>query len=431
MPEQTLSRNLVLVVVTRYYLKSADFNGISVPELCEAIKTPWASIVGPLRTLVENEQVGILAEGSDIDTHVLRMGFPSREMQLAQLDRPPSPHTCIYPLLKHLAKVVDPAKYADKPYRFALALGEPQLAYRVFDLSVLEVYRKNPRYRYWTNDVGGQICINGQRPEDASRHDGDQVLLPTFGFAYDAAQNRAVAVLLHYLANLTPKHQQIWKAKELKGKYELYPDYFGTTILGNPPEGASIYAAVVAEIKLINEVARAMRRPDLFQEHFEPDGEDRVRQFGCLVRPTLSEFNGFVHVLDKLMSESINREFFRDDVPSETGSGRDNGNVAAHQKGTLEMLVDWGSRVFPASQLDRWLQACRALRKVRSLRQRPEQAADENAFDQSLIKRQRELMISTYKSLHVLREMMSRHPAALGARLNVPKWIRNGRVWAV
>jgi hypothetical protein len=428
---QTISKNVVLVVVTRYYLKSPDFNGISVVELCEALKTTWPSVVEPLRTLVTNEQVGILAEGTDIDTHVLRMGFPSLEMQLAQLTKPPSPHTCIYPRLKHLAKVVEPGKYSDRPYRFALALGEPQLAFRVFDLSVLEEYRKNPRYRYWTNDVGGQICIAGSGHNNAPARDGDQVLLPTFGFAYDASMNRAVAVLLHYLAALTPKHQQIWKGKELKGKYDLYPDYFGTTILGNPPEGASIFAAVVAEIKLINEVARAMKRPPLFREHFEPESEDRARQFSFMVRPTLADFNAFVCVLDQILSESVDRDFFRDDVQSEIQETRDDGRVVSHRKGSLELLVDWGSRAVPPSQLDRWLQACRAIRKVRSLRQIPEHAADENAFDQSYIKKQRDLMIATYKSLHDIRDMISRHPSAGGVRLAVPKWMRNGRVWAV
>ena len=426
-----LSKNLVLVVVTRHYLKSPEFNGISVVELCEMLKSSWSAIIEPLRVLVQNEQVGILAEGSDIDTHVLRMGFPSREFQLAQLDKPPSPHTCIYPLLKHLAKVVEPSKYLDRPYRLALALGEPQLAYRVFDLSVLEEYRANPRYRYWTNDVGGQICIKGEHSSEGPCTDDDQVLLPTFGFAYDAGQNRAIAVLLHYLAALTPKHQQIWKAKELKGKYELYPDYFGTVILGNPPEGASIYAAVIAEIKLINQVASAMGRAALFHEHFDADSEERARNFACLVRPTVAEFNGFLRVLDRLMSESLNREFFRDDVPSETGNGRENGAATVHHKGTLEMLVDWGSRTIPAAQLDRWLQACRSLRKVRSLRQRPDQSRDDNTFDPSLIGKQRELMILSYKSLHTLREMMSRLPAARSVRLDVPKWMRSGRVWAV
>jgi hypothetical protein len=430
MATPTISKNVVLIVVARHYLKSPDFNGISAIDLAAALKTPWPALIEPLRTLVNNDQIGILGEGTDIDTHVLRMGFPSREMQIAVLDRPPSPHTCIYPRLKHLAKVVDPSKYADRPYRLALALGEPQLAHRVFDLAVLEDYRKNPRYRYWTDDVGGQICINGERRDDAS-NSGVQVLLPTFGFAYDAAQTRAVAVLLHYLAALTPKHQKIWKDRELKGTFELYPDYFGTTILGNPPEGASIFAAVVAEIRLINELARAMGRPDLFHEHYEPDGQDRVRTFTCLARPTAGEFNEFVRTLDKLLSESINREFFRADVPSETGNGRTNGNATPHEKGALEMLVDWGSRTFLPSQLDRWLQACRAIRKVRSLRQRPEHAADENALDQVYVKKQRDLVISAYKSLHVLREMMSQHPAAAGVHLAVPKWMRNGRVWAV
>jgi hypothetical protein len=425
MANQVISKNVVLIVVTRSYLKSGNFNGISAVQLCDALKTSWQSVVEPLRTLVMNEQIGILPEGADIDTHVLRVGFPSREMQLAQLDRQASPHTCLYPRLKHLAKVVDASKYSDKPYRLALALGEPQLAYRVFDLSVLEDYRKNPRYRYWTNDVGGQICLDGPSPN------GSQVVLPSFGFAYDAALNRAVAVFLHYLAGLTPKHQRIWKAKELKGKHELYPDYFGTIISGDQPEGASIFAAVVVEIKLINELARAMGRPALFHEHFEPDGEDRFRQFACLVRPTLAEFNGFVRILDWLLSESINRDFFCDDVPSETGNSRDNNNVVAHRKGTLEMLVDWGARASPPSQLDQWLQACRALRKVRSLRQRPEHVPDENAFDQSYIKKQRELVITSYKALHVLREMISHHPSAKGARLTVPKWMRNGRIWAV
>jgi hypothetical protein len=431
MADSVISKNVVLIVVTRFYLRSSDFNGISAVELSAALKTPWSDLIEPLRTLVMNDQIGILGQGTDIDTHVLRMGFPSREMQLAQIARPPSPHTCIYPRLKHLAKVVDPSKYADKPYRLALALGEPQLAYRVFDLTVLEEYRKNPRYRYWTNDVGGQICINGERRDDGSGGDGDQVLLPTFGFAYDAAQTRAVAVLLHYLAALTPKHQKIWKDKELKGTFELYPDYFGTTILGNQPEGASIFAAVVAEIRLINELARAMGRPDLFEEHYEPDGEDRIREFSCLVRPTPGEYHHFVRVLDKLLSESLNREFFRADLPSDTNTGKVDGSAANHQKGTLEMLVDWGSRTFQPSQLDRWLQACRAMRKVRSLRQRPEGATDEAAFDQEYVKKQRDLVISAYKSLHVLREMMSQHPAAAGVHLSVPAWMRSGRVWAV
>lgn len=431
MSGQVISKSVILVVVTRHYLKSQNFNGISTAQLAETLMTSWSNVVEPLKALVLSEKIGVLGEGTDIDTHVLRIGFPSPELQLAHLDRPPSANTCIYPRLKHLAKVVKTENYADRPYRLALALGEPQLAYRAFDLSILEDYRRNPRYRYWNDDVGGQICIAGERHDDPEGPGGDLLLLPSFGLAYDASMNRAIAVCLRYLGGLTAKHQQLWKAKELKGKYELTHDYLGTVMSGNPPEGASIFAATVTEIKLINELARAMGRPELFREHFEPQGTDRVREFTFLVRPTTEDFNRFVHTLDTLLSESINRDFFLDDVRSETHSIRDDGRTTGSRKGALEMLVDWGTRTFPPAQMDRWLQACRALRKVRAMRQMPEQRNGVDVLDQAYIKKQRDLMIVVYKSLRDMRDMLSRLPGANGVRLAVPLWMRNGRIWAV
>ena len=59
---------------------------------------------------------------------------------------------------------------------------------------------------------------------DASRYDEylkshamrehDQVLLQTFGFAYDKDLKRAVAVFLRYLHDLSPEHQRVWAAKD-------------------------------------------------------------------------------------------------------------------------------------------------------------------------------------------------------------------------
>jgi len=41
-----------------------------------------------------------------------------------------------------------------------LALGEAQLSYRSFDLSVLEFYRNDPRHRYENDDINGRIYSN-------------------------------------------------------------------------------------------------------------------------------------------------------------------------------------------------------------------------------------------------------------------------------
>lgn len=71
-----------------------------------------------------------------------------------------------------------------------------------------------------------------------------------------------------------------------------------------------------------------------------PSESGGVRKFGFLVRPTHSEFNDFVLMLDKVMSDNINKEFFRDDVASESEEERADGKVVVRAKGTVQMLDD-------------------------------------------------------------------------------------------
>jgi hypothetical protein len=69
----------------------------------------------------------------------------------------------------------------------------------------------------------------------------DKILLQSFGFSFDKNGNRAVAVFLRYLANLSSEHQQIWKAKELSGPRHLHPDYFKSSVVGDWGEGHPIF----------------------------------------------------------------------------------------------------------------------------------------------------------------------------------------------
>src|SRR5205823_3781692 len=108
-----------------------------------------------------------------------------------------------------------------------------QLSFRSFDLSVLEFYRNDPRYEYENRDLDGSISVRNEFYKSPEMHQRDQVVLQTFGFSYDNKLNRAVAVFLRYLADLSSEHQQIWRAKELSEKYRLHPDYFTQTIIGD------------------------------------------------------------------------------------------------------------------------------------------------------------------------------------------------------
>ena len=47
-------------------------------------------------------------------------------------------YACAYPTKDHLRKVVNINEFRDRPFTLKIALGEPQLNYAAFDLSVLE-----------------------------------------------------------------------------------------------------------------------------------------------------------------------------------------------------------------------------------------------------------------------------------------------------
>jgi hypothetical protein len=252
----------------------------------------------------------------------------------------------------------------------------------VFDLSVLEAYRNDPRYSYATDDIRGQIYIKAEGYESPQFPERDKILLETFGFADDDGFNRAVAVFLRYLADLTPEHQQIWKAKEVAGNYRLHPDYYRTDVVGNMPEAYSIFTVFLTELALINRMADAMGRPHLFRE----DGSHKPRHFGSLLRSTLAEFNNFVLTLDKLLSDNINREFFAGDVPYESEIERGDGKTIVQQKGSLQILNDWVAYALDNPNPDNWKWAYETLRRVRKLRQMPAHALNEDVFNSQYFK---------------------------------------------
>ena len=62
-------------------------------------------------------------------------------------------------------------------YTLRLAQGAPQLRYYAFDLSVLEAYRNDPRYRYVTDDISGRIVVSDEFYESTVMPGSDKVVL--------------------------------------------------------------------------------------------------------------------------------------------------------------------------------------------------------------------------------------------------------------
>lgn len=308
------SKRAILNEITRFYLSSGDFNGMPVRRLATNLHVDWAQLVEDLSELIAEEKACVLFSDADTNPHIMRLPAEPKERQIAKLETADS-HACAYPLRGHLEEVVDSSEYEGRPYVLSLALGTPQLSYETFDLSVLEFYRNDPRYSYSTDDISGHVYVGDEYFESEKLPESDRILLQSFGFCYDQDLKRAVAVFVRYLRHLSPEHQQIWKAKQLEGDFNLHPAYYRNAILGNWGEGISIFSAFIEELKVVNRMARAMGRPRLFKKDFSE--EKRPVEFSFLVRPTRKEFNAFVLLLDKMISENINRVFFQDEVPLE------------------------------------------------------------------------------------------------------------------
>jgi len=424
-PMNDISKDDILSIITRFYLESHDFNGIPAMTLATLRDVKWSKLRSVLRHLIKNDLVGILYGDDELNVHIVRRGFLPNEKQIEKLGTNELHQACIYPRPKHLEQVVDRARYSGEPYKLCLALGEPQLFHRSFDLSVLEFYRNDPRYIYQTNDIGGRISL--QNTEGMPEY--DQVLLQTFGFSYDTKYTRAVAVYLRYLAHLSPEHQRIWQTKELAGDFRLHPDYYRHTIIGEWGGGISIFTALLKELNLINKMADAIGRPPLFREDFGGEDAKRPPKFAFLVRPTLEEFNAFVLLLDKLLSDNINKKFFQGEVDEETEKERNDGKIEVRPKGTLQILNDWLRKYYHAADWSPWDTAYAQLRKVRKMRQQPAHAMDENIFDQRYFKEQRQLIIETYEALRTLRYMLSDHPAVEAAAIKLPHGLEKGPIW--
>lgn len=424
-----LSQNTILDKITSFYLESRDFNGISAAELAAACKEDWNTLHPILSELIKEDLVGVLFSDFEVNTHILRVGFQPSDIQIEKLETADLNHTCIYPRPKHLEAVVDRSRYDGEPYKLCLALGEPQLAYRSFDLAVLEVYRNDPRYLYDNDDVNGHISIRDEHYGSGQMPASDRVLLQSFGFSYDADYNRAVAVYLCYLADLSSEHQHIWQAKELTGDYRLHPDYYRNTIIGDWGRKVSIFKAFQKELYVINRMAAAMGRPPLFLQDFGEYGENKPPKLSFLIRPTLAEFNGFVLLLDKLLSDNINKEFFGNDVPLQSEVKRADGKIQVQNKGTLQILNEWIRKSFRTEDWAPWDDSVTALREVRKLRQKPAHALDEDVFDQGYFKKQRELIIRAYSAVRTLRMLLENHPAVQIAHIEIPDWLRAGDIW--
>ena len=235
-------------------------------------------------------------------------------------------------------------------------------------------------------------------------------------------------MFLRYLANLSPEHQKIWAAKEVTGNIKLHPDYYASSIQGSWGTRMSIFQAFVEELKVINEMSDLIGKPHLFRNSYS---DERPKEFGFLLRPTEAEFNHFMLLLDKMMSDNINKKFFEDDVKVEIEEERDDGKIVVRPKGTILILESWVNKFFRPTDPAPIEHMIATFKKVRKLRQKPAHKVNTDSFDQEIFKKQRTIVVDAYGSIRTLRMMLANHPKV---KVNPPKineQLFKGKIWDI
>lgn len=412
-----MKKDRILKEITDKYLSSEEFNGYPLYSLVHEQK----KIIG----LVQEEKIEINFGDRHPNPHVKAFELDDIKTQVKKIKELGFKNCCAYPSRKHLKEQIYQGKFKDKPFTRKIALGEPTLNFAVFDLTILESYRNDPRYLYSTNDVGGWISISDEYYNSLDIRPSDKILLQTFGFCYEEETlNRAVAVFYRYLANLTPEHQKIWHTKLKSGNYFLHPDYARTSA-GHWPERESIFTAFIKELKIINEFSKLMGRPNLFKQDYK---DNKPREFGFLIRPTEKEFNSFVHLLDKMISDNINKKFFMDEIEYNFENIRKDGKVEITPKATITLLKEWIDKKIKFPDPKPKDMMIDIFKKLRKMRQPEAHKVNDNIFDQKYFKKQRELIIEAYDSVRTLRLILANHPKTKGHE--IPDWLYKGEIWS-
>lgn len=404
-------------IIFDFYINSKDFNGIPLQNLRS--KFPEKELLEIVEELIKEGNVTISTSNNP---HIKLFPEKSIEDQLSEFEQNKG-LICLYPSPSYLKKYIDPDKLKNEPFTRQLLLGKAQLEPIFFDLSVLDIYSTDPRYFIHSTDYSGSISIKDEFYLDDNVPDKDKISLDTFGLGYKKDGERVIAVFLRYLIDLSTEHQQIWNTYKLTEKCFIDPDYYKNTILGEFAERVSIYNAFIEELFQINEMCKLMGKPPLFKRDFK---DKRPDDFKIIFKPTLKNFKDFVLVLDKMISENINKDFFKGEIKLEDEITRKDGKTIVIPKGTIRLFKEWLESHFKPEEEQFFETIFHTIKSVREGRMDPAHKINENVYDKIYQDKQNELILNAYTAVRHIRLAFSNHPNVKDYK--VPEWLYEGKI---
>lgn len=419
-------------LVFSFFCDSADFNGIALRDISGRLGLDYKYSIDQVKELVRN---GVVSIQSSTNPHIIGFAHHTIDAQLAILEHAKDivvsrsavgivelfeENTeypiCVYPSKEYLKANRDLSEFGYAKYSSALALAEPQLSFRFFETDVLERYSSDPRFDFEFNDFSGNICCKYDESGKAILRKEDQIFLQSFGLGFDADSNRLIAILLRDLGRLSSEHQVYWSSKEVPASTcRVLADYYDNIIRGDWIATRSVFSALIDEINAIYKLTLSIFGVPLFRKELE--GDHRPKNFTFFFSPTTKNYYDFINLLDKYISENINKSFFEGRLELEEKKPVGDGAFERIQKGTLRLLEEWITSVFRYSDDSIPKKIMKPLKKVRTERQSPAHKVIDNIFDPKLAELQKEIVEACYLSLGSIRRNIQTHPRAKDVKL--------------
>ncbi|MDJ4921045.1 hypothetical protein LEJ48_03245 [Salmonella enterica] len=420
-------------LVFSFFCESADFNGIGLRSISERLGLDYKDSIDKIKSLVKD---GIIDIQSSTNPHIIGFSHHAIKSQLDILEHAKgivftkqnfgginivTENTeypiCVYPTKEYLEKNRNISEFGYAKYKTALALAEPQLTFRFFETDVLERYSNDPRFDFEFNDFSGSISCKYDESGNPILREEDQIFLKSFGLGFDAKSDRVIAVLLRDLGRLSSEHQVYWSTKEIPtSECKVLSYYYDNVIRGGWITARSVFYALIDEINAIHKITSSIFGISLFRK--ELDGDNRPKNFTFFFTPTTKNYYEFINLLDKYLSENINKPFFEGKIDLEDRKSIDENTFERSYKGTLRLLEEWINKVFNYSDESIPKEIMTPLKKVRKERQNPAHKIIDNNYDPSLIKLQKEIMESCYLSISSIRRNLQTHPQAGAVELD-------------
>jgi DNA-binding Lrp family transcriptional regulator len=427
-------------IVYNFFVASSDFNGIPLRNISQKLNIDYENSIDIIKELVKDDIISIQSSTNphiigfqhypvDSQIHILEEAKKTKEVlqsfgEFTISSEDTEFPICIYPSKNYLETNRVLTEFDNAFYTKKLALGEPHLKPVFFEIEVLDRYFNDPRFDFKFEDYSGKISCNYDENERPIVREEDEIFLKTFGLGFDENGNRLAVVYLRYLKDLTAEHQVYWKSKENSGNCKMLEEYHQNTIQGNWTFSYSIFSGFIGEQKCINDLTELIFSKPLFRKSFE--NENRPREFTFFFTPTLKNYNDFILLLDKMISENINKDFFEGKIEFFQFKELENGLVERQSKGTLQIFEEWLTSVFNVHSDGTVSELFKPLKKIRRERQNPAHRINENKFDKQLIEKQKKIMDEVYSVFKNLRNIFHQHPKA--RNFEIPNWLENGKI---